>query len=74
MPNLTSSAMCVCPFYDGETGQSINCEGLIDGTRARNTFDSPAAKARYMQTRCYTHQYARRCWHAAALIDKLEGG
>ena len=73
MPNLSSAANCICPFYLGETDKSIACEGMIDGTRARNVFESSAAKASYMQTRCHTHAYARRCWHAAALIDK-EGG
>ena len=73
MPNLSSAAKCVCPFYLGETGKSISCEGMIDGTRARNVFPSSEVKMRYMQERCYSHAYARRCWHAAALVGKAEG-
>lgn len=74
VPNLTSAANCICPFYLGETSQSISCEGMIDGVRARNVFPTAEAKGAYMQTRCYSHAYARRCWHAAALVDKAEGG
>lgn len=74
MPNLNSAANCICPFYLGETGKSISCEGMIDGVRARNVFPTEEAKSSYMQTRCQTHAYARRCWHAAALVEKEEGG
>lgn len=74
MPNLNSAANCICPFYMGETGKSVACEGLIDGTRSRNVFPDEAAKRTYMQTRCMTHAYGRRCFHAAALIEKAEGG
>lgn len=74
MPNINSAANCICPFYLGETEKSISCEGMIDGTRARNVFSSADIKARYMTTRCYTHAYRRRCWHAAALLSKDGSG
>lgn len=74
MPNLNSAANCICPFYMGETEKSISCEGMIGGTRARNVFASADLKMRHMETRCHTHAYGKRCWHAAALLAKSDGG
>lgn len=70
MPNLSSAANCVCPFYMGETSKSISCEGMIDGTKARSVFETQKEKKIHMETRCYSHRYAKRCWLAAALEGK----
>lgn len=75
MPNTTGGAKTKCPFYIKDAEKSISCEGMNDDVRCMVIrFRSEEEKAAYQEQKCQTYEYASRCWIAAALTKKYEGG
>jgi hypothetical protein len=72
MANTSSAANAVCPYYQRESGKSLTCEGLIDGTVCTMRFDSAEARLEWQAMSCEMHNYQRCCPLAAALEKKYE--
>ncbi len=66
------SKYAICPYYHGELGEKIYCEGLRDGASSIQVFDGEARAAEYRKRFCYTFRYPQ-CLHAGGLEEKHEG-
>ena len=54
----TNTALIRCPFFIGHGKMDILCEGMIDGTRLRCSFDNPDAKEWHQHNYC-EHMFER---------------
>lgn len=50
-----------CPFYHKHDGGKIKCEGLSDDSSIHLVFATPAERAKYMQSYCYSITVCKYC-------------
>ena len=64
-----NEAFISCPYFIGETGTTITCEGIEDKTNVITKFQSKPDKQTFLRTRCFNIDSP--CKLGAMLNDKL---
>ena len=59
-----------CPFYLKHDGGKITCEGLSDNNTIHLVFGTPAERAKFMRTHCFSIQDCHTCLLHKMLYEK----
>ena len=54
-----------CPYYRKDTPQTVNCEGVVDGSGVRLGFST------LQQFRDYKAAFCRQCWQNCRIAQML---
>lgn len=60
----------VCPFFQSEKGNCINCEGAVKNTTNKTCFTRKAALERFRDRYCFTFQYPSCHWAETVMRKK----
>lgn len=67
---LYAVANAKCPYFLSEYKTSVTCEGLRDGSRCIQKFDSEQLKDKYIESNCL--EYPNGCLWANAMERKYD--
>lgn len=59
----------VCPFFQSERGNVINCEGYVPRTTNKTSFARKVTLEKYREKYCFSFCY-RQCHWAEMLMNK----
>ena len=59
----------VCPFYKGDTGKSIKCNGVISKGCIKHCITSNRKKQKHKEFYCNTDNY-KKCQYAVGLLPE----
>ena len=65
------SKYAICPYYHGELGEKIYCEGLEACASSIQVFSCEREAVAYRKQFCYTSRYGK-CPHADTMKKKHE--
>lgn len=52
----------VCPFFQSEKGNCINCEGFLPHTTNKTSFNRKLALEKYREAFCFSFRYPSCHW------------